>query len=103
MANIQPTNTFTYPLNWNANKIEIIVNSFPLFPNTVEVFWTLSNEEKSFGGSMIIPNEVVSQWGTDDLILENYVISQLNLVKTIIEETPPTETPINETPIDPII
>lgn len=88
MTNIQSTNIFTYPLDWYANKIEIIVNSFPLFPNTVEVFWTLSNEEKSFGGSMIIPNDVVSEWGTDDLILETYVLSQLNLKKDIIEETP---------------
>lgn len=88
MTNIKSTNIFTYPLDWYANKIEIIVNSFPLFPNTVEVFWTLSNEEKSFGGSMIIPNDVVSEWGTDDLILETYVLSQLNLTKDIIEEIP---------------
>ena len=98
MANIQPTATFTYPLGWDINSLEIKVNSFSLFPNTVEVFWKLIGGDKTFEGSMIIPNEIVLQWGTDDSILEDYVISQLNLTRAI-----PEETPINETPIDPII
>jgi len=94
MANIQPTNNFTYPLGWNINSLEVTVNSFPLFPDTVEALWTLSGEDKSFGGSMIIPHEIVLQWGTDDAVLEDYIISQLNLTRAIVEETPPSEDPI---------
>jgi len=99
MANIQPTNTFTYPLGWNIDSLEVTVNSFPLFPDTVEVFWKLIGDDKTFEGSMIIPHEIVLQWGTDDSVLEDYVIAQLNLTRAIIEETLIEETPSD----DPII
>ena len=81
MANIQPTNSFTYPLTWTIDKLEVTVNSFPLFPDTVEVFWNLSGGGFSREGTMIIPHEVVLEWGTDDAVLENYVISKLNLTR----------------------
>lgn len=93
MANIQSTNTFIYPLGWNINSLEVTVNSFPLFPDTVEALWTLSGEDKTFSGSMIIPHEVVLQWGTDDTVLEDYVISQLNLTRAIIIEEPSVTIP----------
>jgi hypothetical protein len=101
MANIQTAGSFTYPLDWNINKLEVSVNSFPLFPDTVEALWNLSGDNQTFSGSMIIPHNIVLQWGTDDTILEDYVISQLNLERSVelppleisptIEETPPTE------------
>ena len=81
MANIQPTNTFTYPLDWDVTSLEVTVNSFPLFPDTVEALWKLSGQDRSFSGSITIPHEIVLQWGTDDSVLEDYVISQLNLTR----------------------
>ena len=87
MANIQQTTTFTYPLGWTINSLEVSVNSFPLFPDTVEVFWKLAGDDnKSFEGSMTIPHEIVLQWGTDDAVLEDYVISQLNLTRALVIE-----------------
>lgn len=82
MANLQPTNVITYPLNWDAKSIEITINAFPLFPDTVEVFWKLIGDSDSFSGSTTIPNSVVSQWGVDDSVIQNYVLEKLNL-KTI--------------------
>jgi hypothetical protein len=82
MANLQPTNVITYPLNWDAKSIEITINAFPLFPDTVEVFWKLIGDTDSFSGSTTIPNSVVSEWGVDDSVIQNYVLEQLNL-KTI--------------------
>ena len=83
MANIQPTQEFTYPLTWDITTLEVTVKSFPLFPNTVEVVWRLYGEGGSQEGTMTIPNEIVLEWGTDDSILENYVISQLNLIRIV--------------------
>lgn len=82
MANLQPTNVITYPLNWDVKSIEITINAFPLFPDTVEVFWKLIGDTDSFSGSTTIPNSVVSQWGVDDSVIQNYVLEKLNL-KTI--------------------
>jgi hypothetical protein len=112
MANIQSTNKFTYPLQWNIEKLNVTVNTFPLFPETVEVFWELIGGDFSKEGTMIIPQEIVSQWGTNDSILEDYVIEQLNLTRSTTEETQPTEEnlsteetlPTEETPpTEPIV
>jgi hypothetical protein len=96
MANILPTNVITYPLNWEANSIEITVNAFPLFPETVEVFWKLIGNSNSFSGSTTIPNSVVSQWGTDDSVIQAYVLEQLGLTEALtpVVPEPPTEEPI---------
>jgi len=101
MANLQPTNVITYPLNWEAKSIEITVNAFPLFPQTVEVFWKLIGDSNSFSGSTTIPNSVVSEWGTDDAVIQAYVLQQLGLTELpIAVETPVVvETPITEEPI----
>jgi hypothetical protein len=91
MANLQPTNVITYPLTWEAKSIEITVNAFPLFPQTVEVFWKLIGDSDSFSGSTTIPNSVVSQWGTDDAVIQSYVLSELGLSEAlapIVVETP---------------
>jgi len=102
MANLQPTNVITYPLNWEAKSIEITVNAFPLFPQTVEVFWKLIGDSNSFSGSTTIPNSVVSQWGTDDAVIQAYVLSQLGLTEAlapIVVETSTTEEQTTEEPI----
>jgi hypothetical protein len=83
MTNVQRTNVITYPLNWDAKSIEITVNAFPLFPDTVEVFWKLIGDSNSFSGSIIIPQDVVSEWGTDDSIIQTYVLEQLGLVEAL--------------------
>ena len=96
MTNLQPTNVITYPLNWEANSIEITVNAFPLFPETVEVFWKLIGNSNSFSGSTTIPNSVVSEWGTDDSVIQTYVLEQLGLTEALEPITPetPTEEPV---------
>jgi hypothetical protein len=83
MTNVQPTNVITHPLNWNAEGIEITINAFPLFPETVEVFWKLIGGSNSFSGSIMIPQDVVSEWGTDDSIIQIYVLKQLGLVEAL--------------------
>ena len=107
MANLQPTNVITYPLNWEAKSIEITVNAFPLFPQTVEVFWKLIGDSNSFSGSTTIPNSVVSEWGTDDSVIQAYVLNQLGLAELpavveapiVVNETPIIEEPTTEEPI----
>ena len=101
MANLQPTSVITYPLNWEANSIEITVNAFPLFPETVEVFWKLIGNSNSFSGSTTIPNSVVSEWGTDDSVIQTYVLEQLGLTEALTPVVPetPTEEPTTEEPI----
>ena len=100
MTNLQPTNVITYPLNWEAKSIDITVNAFPLFPDTVEVFWKIIGNSSSFSGSTTIPNEVVSEWGTDDSVIQTYILQQLGLLEApvvveepivVIEEVPAEE------------
>jgi hypothetical protein len=79
MTNLQPTNVITYPLNWEAKTIDITINAFPLFPDTVEVFWKINGDSDSFSGSVTIPHDVVLEWGTDDTVIQNYVLNILNL------------------------
>jgi hypothetical protein len=103
MANLQPTNVITYPLNWEANSIEITVNAFPLFPETVEVFWKLIGNSNSFSGSTTIPNSVVSQWGTDDSVIQTYVLNQLGLTEALTPVVPETPTEEETTTEEPIV
>jgi hypothetical protein len=98
MANLNPTNVITYPLNWEAKSIEITVNAFPLFPQTVEVFWKLIGDSNSFSGSTQIPNSVVSQWGTDDSVIQAYVLNQLGLSEALTPIVVEAPVIINETP-----
>lgn len=103
MANLQPTNVITYPLNWEANSIEITVNAFPLFPETVEVFWKLIGNSNSFSGSTTIPNSVVSEWGTDDTVIQTYVLNQLGLTEALTPVVPETPTEEETTTEEPIV
>jgi hypothetical protein len=96
MTNLQHTNVITYPLNWEAKTIDITINAFPIFPDTVEVFWKINGDSDSFSGSITIPNNIVSQWGTDDTVIQTYVLQQLGLSEALtpITPEPPTEEPI---------
>lgn len=82
--NIQPTNYLQLPLENEANQLDITINSFPLFPSEITVCWKLSGEAISKEGTMVLPQSIIDVWGTDDTIVENYVLQELNLVKTSV-------------------
>jgi hypothetical protein len=99
---IQETQSVQLPLLGTVDNLEIRVNSFPLFPSSIEVFWKVSGEAITKEGTITLPQELVSTWGTDDTVVKNYVLEQLGLVEDttpdpvvevpIVEETLPTET-----------
>ena len=99
---IQATQSVQLPLLGTVNNLEIRVNSFPLFPSSIEAFWKVSGEEISKEGTITLPQELVSTWGTDDTVVKNYVLEQLGLIEDttpdpvieipVVEEILPTET-----------
>ena len=99
---IQETQSVQLPLLGTVDNLEIRVNSFPLFPSSIEVFWKVSGEAITKEGTITLPQELVSTWGTDDTVVKNYVLEQLGLVEDttpdpvvevpIVEEILPTET-----------
>lgn len=101
---IKETQFVQLPLSGTVNNLEIIINSFSLFPSSIEAMWKITGDTTSKEGVINIPKELITSWGTDDAIIKNYVLQQLGLVEeeeVIIIETPITiETPIDvETPI----
>ena len=92
---IQATQSVQLPLLGTVNTLEIRVNSFPLFPSSIEIFWKVSGETASKEGIIVLPQEVVGAWGTDDTIVQQYILEQLGLVEDTtpdpVIETPPTE------------
>ena len=92
---IQETQSVQLPLLGTVDNLEIRVNSFPLFPSSIEVFWKVSGETASKEGIITLPQSVVDAWGTDDTVVKNYVLEQLGLVEdntpNPVIETPPTE------------
>ena len=74
-------NKFQYPLDSEINTLQVFVSSFPLFPDTVEVKWVLTGDNVIREGFITIPHEVVLDWGTDDSVIEDYVLLQLNLTR----------------------
>ena len=81
--NIQPPNYVQVPLDNTATNLDIVVNSFSLFPDTISVKWTIWGESFSKSGEMVLPQSVVDQWGTDDTVVKTYVLQQLNLTEVI--------------------
>ena len=77
--NIQPTSYVQLPLEKEVNELDITVNSFSLFPSQITVSWKLYGESISKEGTMILPEHIVDNWGTDDNVVKNYVLQQLNL------------------------
>ena len=94
---IQETQSVQLPLLGTVDNLEIRVNSFALFPSSVEVFWKVSGETVSKEGTITLPHELVVQWGTDDTIVKDYVLQQLGLVEEVVVEDI-TPDPIIETP-----
>jgi len=117
---IQPVQSVQLPLLGIVDNLEIRVNSFPLFPSSIEVFWKVSGETASKEGTITLPQDIVDVWGTDDTVVKDYVLQQLGLIEEVTVEditpepaieTPPTEeviepsieTPPTEEVIEPII
>jgi hypothetical protein len=78
--NIQPTSYVQLPLENQADQLEITVNSFSLFPNQITISWKVYGESTSKEGTMVLPQSIVDKWGTDDTVIQEYVLEQLNLV-----------------------
>ena len=99
---IQATQSVQLPLSGVVNNLQIMVNSFSLFPTSIEVIWQVSGETITKEGKMTLPQEIVSVWGTDDTIVKEYVLQQLGLVEDTtpdpVEEIPQPPTPTEETP-----
>ena len=100
---IQATQSVQLPLSGTVDNLEIRVNSFPLFPSSIEVFWKVSGEIVSKEGIIVLPQEIVDAWGTDDTVVKVYILDQLGLVEDTTPD-PVIETPvIEEVVVDPII
>ena len=80
---INPTSYVQLPLNKEVNKLEITVNPFRLFPTEITIVWTVSGDDISKNGSMVLPQSIVDSWGVDDNVVKNYVLQQLNLTEAI--------------------
>jgi len=78
--NIQPTSYVQLPLESQADQLEITVNPFSLFPSQISVTWKVYGNTISKEGTMILPEHIVDNWGTDDTVVKNYVLQQLNLI-----------------------
>ena len=78
---IAPTNFIQLPLDGTVTELEIRVESFPLFPSQINVFWKVSGIDISKEGSILLPQAIIDEWGTDDTIVEMYVLQELNLTK----------------------
>ena len=97
---IQETQSVQLPLSGTVNNLQITVKSFTLFPSSIEVIWQVSGETASKEGTLVLPRELISAWGTDDTIIQDYVLAQLGLVEeVIVEETVEEETVVEEEPI----
>lgn len=80
---ITPTDFVQLPLDGTADTLEIRVNSFSLFPSQIEIFWKVSGINISKEGSIVLPQSIIDVWGTDDTVVQNYVLEQLNLTEAI--------------------
>ena len=81
---INSTSYVQLPLTQEVNQLEITVNPFPLFPTEITVLWVVSGNGISKDGSMILPQSIIDVWGTDDTIVKEYVLEQLNLTESNI-------------------
>jgi len=78
---ITPTSYVQLPLTQEVNQLEISINPFSLFPTEITILWTVSGNGISKDGSMILPQYIIDNWGTDDTIVKEYVLEQLNLTE----------------------
>jgi len=49
------------------------------YPESNQSYWELltDNSEVISNGSVMIPQEIINVWGTDDKIIEDYILSQI--------------------------
>jgi hypothetical protein len=80
---ITPTDFVQLPLGGTATELEIRVESFPLYPSEIYVFWKVSGTTISKEGSLLLPQTIIDQWGVDDTIVKEYILQQLNLTEII--------------------
>ena len=80
---ITPTDFVQLPLDGTADTLEIRVNSVSLFPSQIEIFWKVSGINISKEGNIVLPQSIIDVWGTDDTVVQNYVLQQLNLTEAI--------------------
>lgn len=78
MINITPLNIGVQ--NQIATQIKIRAE-FYTSTNTSRVFWQLFNDNdlQLLNGDLVIPEATHNAWGTDDSVIEDYVLNQLNL------------------------
>jgi hypothetical protein len=88
--NVNPTSYVQLPLGGEINTLQITVDPFVLFPTTISVTWTVTGPSINRQGTLALPQSIVDQWGTDDTIVQNYVLQELNL--TLAPETTTTTT-----------
>jgi hypothetical protein len=77
---IQPTQA-GFPQE-EATEIDITVR-FDLGAKTSQSYWVLLNEanQKVADGNLDIPEEIHTQWGTDDTLVLDYILLSLGLTK----------------------
>lgn len=51
------------------------------YPESTTSYYELQTEEGEIisNGNLIIPQEVIDKWGTDDSVIENYIVEQLSI------------------------
>lgn len=95
------------PTKGEAVGIEITVLPFNVPTETsIGTYYSLFDEldNKLLDGNVTVPYEVVSEWGTDDSVIINYVLTTLGLEEapeevlveepSVVEETEQVEEPI---------
>lgn len=84
---IEPTSTINNALNGIVDNLYIEVKSFPLFPEQIDVVYRVAGDNNvSYEGIITLPESVVSQWGTDDSVVRDYVCTLLGV--TLRPEVP---------------
>lgn len=79
---IIPSKYVQTPLGVSADSLDIRVERFALFSREIKVSWSLYGKDTLIKqGFVTLPESLVSNWGTDDTVVKNYVLDQLNLTE----------------------
>jgi hypothetical protein len=78
MTQIQPTNLGLPPIEAIAITIRA---EFNLGGDSSRVFWRVFDVDNNqlLSGNLYIPSLIHNAWGVDDSVVEDYVLTQLNL------------------------
>lgn len=85
MVNIQ---AIEIPTKGTAITLEVRVLTFGLNAESAIAYYALkdSNNNTLLEGNLQIISEVFLNWGTDDSVIEDFVLDELNLVRAAIIE-----------------